>query len=259
MSASPQCGRLRVGKSSLEPGAHCWSELPRIRPSDAGHDVAAGHNALRGSGPGQKPALEAPWRNGLSRSVGRLAWVRYRFCASLQRRSRTSRVFRDPTPRAALGKVRSEPSSPGRSEPFLLASATAAIFTDRRSSVSPAGVAGVAQLLRSLDESQGLHDQELPQVAVPSFADASELRLAAGGVLLQGGGDQRPDDRNALEIAAQAAGAMPGERCPSGQRSHLASGSGTSIRRKWVGTRISLITNSSLCFRENFHTRYQDG
>ena len=44
--------------------------------------MAAGHNALRGSGPGQNPALE--WRygtNGLSRSVGRLAWVRYAFSA----------------------------------------------------------------------------------------------------------------------------------------------------------------------------------
>jgi len=38
--------------------------------------MAAGHNALRRSGPGQKHALD--WRYGtcgLSRSVGRLAWV----------------------------------------------------------------------------------------------------------------------------------------------------------------------------------------
>ncbi len=44
--------------------------------------MAAGHNALRGSGPGQKHALV--WRcgtNGLSRSLGRLAWVRYSFIA----------------------------------------------------------------------------------------------------------------------------------------------------------------------------------
>jgi len=55
------CGRLRVGKSFVDP-VHCWSELPCVRPSDAALDTAAGHNALRGSGPGQKPALEAPWR-----------------------------------------------------------------------------------------------------------------------------------------------------------------------------------------------------
>ena len=44
--------------------------------------MAAGHNALRGSGPGHKHALV--WRcgtNGLSRSSGRLAWVRYSFVA----------------------------------------------------------------------------------------------------------------------------------------------------------------------------------
>ena len=44
--------------------------------------MAAGHNALRRSGPGHKHALD--WRygtNGLSRSVGRLAWVRYPFIA----------------------------------------------------------------------------------------------------------------------------------------------------------------------------------
>ena len=44
--------------------------------------MAAGHNALRGSGPGQQHALG--WRygtSGLSRSVGRLAWVRYSFIA----------------------------------------------------------------------------------------------------------------------------------------------------------------------------------
>src|SRR5687768_17107977 len=55
------CGRLRVGKSFVDL-VHCWSELPCVRPLDAALDTAAGHNALRGSGPGQKPALEAPWR-----------------------------------------------------------------------------------------------------------------------------------------------------------------------------------------------------
>ena len=44
--------------------------------------MAAGHNALRGSGPGHKHALERRCgTNGLSRSLGRLAWVRYSFIA----------------------------------------------------------------------------------------------------------------------------------------------------------------------------------
>jgi len=44
--------------------------------------MAAGHNALRRSGPGQKDALKRRTGTlGLSRSVGRLAWVRYAFIA----------------------------------------------------------------------------------------------------------------------------------------------------------------------------------
>jgi hypothetical protein len=34
-----------------------WSVLPCVRPSSAVH-MTAGHNALRGSGPGQKPAFD---------------------------------------------------------------------------------------------------------------------------------------------------------------------------------------------------------
>src|SRR6266540_1894076 len=34
-----------------------WSEQPCVRPSCAVH-MTAGHNALRGSGPGQKPAFD---------------------------------------------------------------------------------------------------------------------------------------------------------------------------------------------------------
>ena len=58
--------------------------------------MAAGHNALRRSGPGQKHALD--WRygtSGLSRSVGRLAWVRYAIIAlsNLVAREAVPRVF----------------------------------------------------------------------------------------------------------------------------------------------------------------------
>jgi hypothetical protein len=35
-----------------------WSEQPCVRPIDAAR-MTAGHNALRGSGPGQKPALDS--------------------------------------------------------------------------------------------------------------------------------------------------------------------------------------------------------
>ena len=44
--------------------------------------MAAGHNALRRLGPGQKHALfRRNGTSGLSRSVGRLAWVRYSISA----------------------------------------------------------------------------------------------------------------------------------------------------------------------------------
>ncbi len=50
-----------------------------MRPvCNAALSMAADHNALRGSGPCQKHALEKrTGTNGLSRSLGRLAWVRY--------------------------------------------------------------------------------------------------------------------------------------------------------------------------------------
>ena len=50
------CGRLRVGKSFLHV-RRLGSVLPCVRPFSAVH-MTAGHNALRGSGPGQKPAFE---------------------------------------------------------------------------------------------------------------------------------------------------------------------------------------------------------
>ena len=57
------CGRLRIGKDYLNfISNHCWSELPCVRPVDAAFHRAAGHNALRKSGSGQKHALEvAQW------------------------------------------------------------------------------------------------------------------------------------------------------------------------------------------------------
>ena len=49
------CGRLRVVKGLIT--SQRWSEQPCVRPISAAH-LAAGHNALRGSGPGQNPAFE---------------------------------------------------------------------------------------------------------------------------------------------------------------------------------------------------------
>ncbi len=57
--------------------------------------MAAGHNALRRSGPGHKHALfRRNGTNGLSRSVGRLAWVRYAIIAL------SNLVAREAVPRA---------------------------------------------------------------------------------------------------------------------------------------------------------------
>jgi len=49
------CGRLRVGKDFFT--SQHWSVQPCVRPVSAAHR-AAGHNALRGSGPGQKHAFK---------------------------------------------------------------------------------------------------------------------------------------------------------------------------------------------------------
>jgi hypothetical protein len=50
------CGRLRVGKSFLH-ACSSGSERPCVRPVSAVH-VTAGHNVVRGSGPGQYHAFD---------------------------------------------------------------------------------------------------------------------------------------------------------------------------------------------------------
>ena len=49
------CGRLPFGKDFLTL-MQCWSVLPCVRPVVRRLSLAAGHNALRRSGPGQKHA-----------------------------------------------------------------------------------------------------------------------------------------------------------------------------------------------------------
>src|SRR3981189_1143568 len=53
---SAMCGRLRVGKDFLHV-RRLGSVQPCVRPVGAVH-MTAGHNALRGSDPGQKPAFD---------------------------------------------------------------------------------------------------------------------------------------------------------------------------------------------------------
>ena len=76
------CGRPPVVKGFLNvdarAGRSCHVFGLFVRPCS----MAAGHNALRGLGPGHKHALKGRSGTiGLSRSVGRLAWVRYSFIA----------------------------------------------------------------------------------------------------------------------------------------------------------------------------------
>src|SRR6266699_5523444 len=53
---SAMCGRLRVGKENLHV-RRGWSVQPCVRPVSAVR-MTAGHNALRGSGPGQNLAFD---------------------------------------------------------------------------------------------------------------------------------------------------------------------------------------------------------
>ncbi len=100
--------------------SHCWSELPCVRPVDAALFMAAGHNALRRSGPGQNHALmRRNGTNGLSRSVGRLAWVRYSIIALSNLGARGSSPACSLcclmlVPAAVFGSSRCAPSSPRR-------------------------------------------------------------------------------------------------------------------------------------------------
>ena len=53
------CGRVWTAPSwqELSSGLQHWSAQPCVRPLDAVH-ITAGHDALHGSGPGQKPAFD---------------------------------------------------------------------------------------------------------------------------------------------------------------------------------------------------------
>ena len=103
--------------------------------------MAAGHNALRGSGPGHKHALvRRCGTNGLSRSSGRLAWVRYSFNA-------LSNFVSGGFPRVFVALPYAVDRRDGLKlslraimaqaiRAILLARATAAILLDRRASSS---------------------------------------------------------------------------------------------------------------------------
>ena len=103
--------------------------------------MAAGHNALRRSGPGHKHALiRRSGTNGLSRSVGRLAWVRYSFVALSNFVSGDfPRVFVAPAYAADRRdglKLSLRAIMAQAIRAILLAKAMAAILLDRRASSS---------------------------------------------------------------------------------------------------------------------------
>ncbi len=95
--------------------------------------MAAGHNALRGSGPGQKPALEAPWRKWVvpvrePTGMGALqVFALSNVLTQIARRVHIPQAGND----ARYGSQRAIMAQAIRA--ILLASATAATFTDRRS------------------------------------------------------------------------------------------------------------------------------
>ena len=89
-----------------------WSVQPCVRPVSAVR-MTAGHNALRGSGPGQKPAFDdALARVGCpDRRIDRLCIT----CCSPSQPSTSRRLRRDlftPQARPVLCNARPEPSSP---------------------------------------------------------------------------------------------------------------------------------------------------
>jgi drug/metabolite transporter (DMT)-like permease len=142
LNLSAMCGRLRVVKG-FDLFRTAWSELPCVRPVDAALDMAAGHNALRRSGPGQKHALKSTRSLGATAQVGCPGlWADWLGCVVRSLPSPTSlcgklsRLFVS-LPQAACGSgvlyfsLRTIMAHAMRA--ILLASATAAIFVERLS------------------------------------------------------------------------------------------------------------------------------
>ena len=164
-----------------------WSVQPCVRPLDAVH-MTAGHNALRGSGPGQKPAFD----NALAhvgcpdRRIDRLCIT----CCSLSQpshhagwpaRSRLRRK-RDGLP------VRSPLAIMAQAiRARLLASAMAATLGGRRadSAVSQGRCLAPWRSCASADDGECTGHEQAAQIAVILFADAAEPILAPAGVLLR--------------------------------------------------------------------------
>ena len=130
------CGRLAVGKGFLI-FSHSWSELPCVRPTCAAFHIAAGHNALRRSGPGQFYVLErrhgTKWVVPIFGPTGMGAL--YDQCPFQPGCAGLSRVRCPLTRRLALllDRFRYASSSPRRCARPCWLRAMAATFTDRRS------------------------------------------------------------------------------------------------------------------------------
>ena len=111
VSLRAMCGRLRVGKGIFT--SQAWSVQPCVRPLSAVH-MTAGHNALRGSGPGQKLAFD----NALAllgcpdRRIDRLCITCCSPLPTFTSRRMVGAISFTPRVRLVLCNVRPWPSSP---------------------------------------------------------------------------------------------------------------------------------------------------
>ena len=179
------CGRLRVGKDFLHERQH-WSVQPCVRPVDAVH-MTAGHNALRGSGPGQKLAFD----NALAlvgcpdRRIDRLcitccspSQLSHHIECPMRSRSRRKRsgFF------VAFAPSHHRPRHPGdlvgeRDGRDLR-------WSPRQQRGEPRPMPG-AMDFGIADHSQGACRKQTAQITIASFADIAEPVLAATRVLLR--------------------------------------------------------------------------
>ena len=190
VSRNAMCGRPPVVKGFLNvdarAGRSCHVFGLFVRPCS----MAAGHNALRGLGPGHKHALKGRSGTiGLSRSVGRLAWVRYSFIALSNFVGGSS----PPVRVAALyrGQPRwlklfaSRHHGPGDAGDLVGQGDGGDLGGSPAQEPDQPGMARIAHLLGAPDHRQGTDDEQLSQVSITRFRDTAEAFLAARGVLFR--------------------------------------------------------------------------
>jgi hypothetical protein len=178
MSRRAMFGRLRVGKENLH--LRRWSEQPCVRPLSAVHRTA-GHNALRGSGPGQKHTFEDA--------------VAHVDCPDrrIDRRCITSQPLRHTgTSRSRLRRerrvhcsVRSLPSSPGHPDEFVGERNGCDLGGAPGQQSSEPGPMIGAMNLSIADHGERPSREQAAQIAIALFADTAKLVLAPARVLLR--------------------------------------------------------------------------